>query len=478
MLGGWSSSRASKGIGMDRGVIGSTVCNTNPWWMEMPGAGCGRTALVAVCILLGLLMPSHAQASAWAVQSTSTPAAAAPSGLSAVSCVSVNLCLAVGDAGGSPGSSVAGMNGFAETWNGQEWSAGPIAAVVRGTPTLQSISCTSSSFCVAAGAAALTGQRSTGLVESWDGTSWQVVASVVPPASGPGRPSFEFSGVSCASVRFCVAVGSYQARFHSTASRTWVEAPRALVERWNGSDWQILPSSVLPGVQYATFAAVSCTDATSCTAVGAYFPGGAGTASFNGSVPLAERWNGRRWVRQHVPVLPQAAPSGSVYVQFNGISCASRTDCMAVGSGNGDQGTGRPVAAQWNGRRWTSTPLAIGSVDGGRALAVSCTSVTACTLVGTSSPRAYRPRGGLAVSWHTELLAQQWDGRRWTPQAVAQVTTVRCGFVGPSCNSTPAFDGVSCLDGSGCVAVGDRVVAADSATLAESGLPATPSAIA
>ena len=53
---------------------------------------------------------------------------------------------------------------------------------------------------------------------------------------------------------------------------------------------------------------VSCTSVSACTTVG--------------SLTYAERWNGKRWRVQH---------SSDNQNFFDGVSCPSLSDCMAVG---------------------------------------------------------------------------------------------------------------------------------------------------
>ena len=78
----------------------------------------------------------------------------------------------------------------------------------------------------------------------------------------------------------------------------------------DGSAWTREPTPANPpGSNVSLLAAVSCTSAASCTAVG---------ASFYNSSPrvrtLAERWNGSSWTIQ-----PTARPSGSIGYGLSGV---------------------------------------------------------------------------------------------------------------------------------------------------------------
>jgi hypothetical protein len=75
-------------------------------------------------------------------------------------------------------------------------------------------------------------------------------------------------------VSSCVGVGYYQ------AANGLVET---LVEQWNGEAWTVVPSPNPSGATVSTMSGVSCTAATTCTAVG-YDDNSAGI-----DVPLIER---------------------------------------------------------------------------------------------------------------------------------------------------------------------------------------------
>lgn len=109
------------------------------------------------------------------------------------------------------------------------------------------------------------------------GTGWVIQPTPIPS----GTTTSHLTGVSCTSASACTAVG-----FYSTSSGS-----RALAERWNGTSWKIqpTPSSANPE-DFLLLFSVSCTSATSCTAVGS-----------SGGRPLAERWNGTSWKIQPTP---------------------------------------------------------------------------------------------------------------------------------------------------------------------------------
>lgn len=171
---------------------------------------------------------------------------------------------------------------------------------------------------------------------------------------------------------------------------------------------------------------VSCASKGACTAVGSYFPPGAS------DVTLAERWNGRRWS-------PQSTPNPATGSGLNSVSCTSNSACTAVGDDTGN--TDVTLAELWNGREWSirSTP----NPDKDSELSgVSCASENACIAVGAS----FKGRGEVSST-----LVERWNGRRWSIQAT------------PPAKYGELY-GVSCPSQNACAAVGSY----SKGTLAES----------
>jgi hypothetical protein len=170
--------------------------------------------------------------SAWTAVATPNEISNQDNELNSVSCTSPTDCVAVGDysyASSGPNPSVLAL---VESWNGSAWSI--VAAPTRSnSSTLNSVSCTSSISCVAVGDYWATGSPlARTLVESWNGAVWTVLAS--PNRSTATWENYLWS-VSCTSSTQCVAVGEDFIADGSTSSRT-------LIESWNGSTWSIIPS--------------------------------------------------------------------------------------------------------------------------------------------------------------------------------------------------------------------------------------------
>jgi hypothetical protein len=93
----------------------------------------------------------------------------------------------------------------------------------------------------------------------------------------------------------------------------------ALSEVLSGSTWTA--SEVDSSLPYGVLNGVSCTSASSCTAVGDYSNG---TNTFT----LGEAFNGSTWTNSGTP-----QPTGAAFANLGGVSCASgASTCETVGS--------------------------------------------------------------------------------------------------------------------------------------------------
>lgn len=348
------------------GLASSTASRTVP----LAAAGVKRSAFLTGvtcastedCIAVGryygssagpiLSLAAHLDGHAWL--GDATPNRGRDSGLDGVSCASATYCIAVG--------------ATAEAWNGNRWTA------VRARGPMSTVSCVAPGVCQALG-----GRDDDRAVAAarWDLRGWH--AERVPePISAP--QNITIAGVSCASARFCMAVGEYSRGARARPSAAFRE--RTLAELWNGSRWRLVrtPSPT----HNSELGGVSCTSRSSCTAVGS-------TAA--GEWALAERWNGRRWARQRVPSLDRVG-----YTALTAVSCAAPTACIAVGTYNlGEVG----IAERWNGARWKIMRLPAPSSGAGQVVpaGIWCASPTACMTVGTTN---------------NMTLAERWNGTGWT----------------------------------------------------------------
>jgi hypothetical protein len=376
----------------------------------------------------------------WAVQKTSNPAGAAVSTLAGVACATRSSCMAVGYWVTRSGT----LMPLAERWNGTQWRLERMPSPAGSRQAFPiAVACTSSLACMAVGYYVSEAGVQLNLTERWNGTRWAIQRT--PSLTGT---QFAFlDDLSCTSASACTAVGQ-------TNKGT-------LAERWNGIRWRV-QRTPNPSQGGATLLGVACTSASSCTAAG---NSNAGT--------LAERWNGNRWTIQATP-----NPAGSQFIFLNSVGCSARSACTAVGAYNSSSGDFLPVAERWNGRRWTieRTPSPRGA-NGNFLFAVACPAQSACTAFGLSGgsgtaltmvqrwngsrwniQRTPNPVGDAESQFYAvactnrsacigvgaggnAALAERWNGTKWSKQPLPRAVG---GFL----------NGVSCTSPSACIAVG------------------------
>jgi hypothetical protein len=408
----------------------------------------------------------------WSIQATPNP----PQGngfLSGVACTSATTCIATGASNPFTPSATT----LAERWNGTRWTLQVTPNPPQGGGELNGVSCTSVSACIAVG-----NSNAGNLAERWNGTRWQI-----QPTPNPAGAQFTFlNAVACAPASGCIAAGAYinsSGAFHG------------LAERWDGASWAIQPTPSLPGGVMSSLIGVACTSATGCLAVGFSGPSGGNNQS---PATLAERWNGSTWRVQDTPNPPGAAAS-----ELNAASCVSPAACIAVGLTSNSRGIPLTLAQRWNGHTWSILPTP-SPVDGGNLIGVSCPSRSSCLAVGGhGNPFNEIPPGTLAERWNgtrwriqptpnppgggwslgavsctspsactavggrlvppgepTGTLAERWDGHTWRIQPTPN----------PPGHGIKLLDSVSCTSPSSCMAVGvefDPATGESLGTLAE-----------
>ena len=339
-------------------------------------------------------------------------------------------------------------------------AAGPAAGVINAG--FNTDSCTGSAarhtlFCLGGGFA-LGARHVNGLTEVSTGGAWTARAAMRLPAT-KNREILP-NEVSCATAsghHDCLMVGNHFSSANSVSQ---------LAELWTGQ-WRILTAANPPGTTESQLNDVSCPSVMFCMMVGA-----AGSAS--ASHATAYSWNGKQLTRLAVP-----APAKTSIAILGGLSCATRTSCVAVG-GFSKGSRLLAYAATWNGSAWKVRTLP--NVRGKSETilqGVSCPRAGRCVAVGEGAepgartvadlltggswrilPTPARTSSGLigvdcpgvgrcfAAGFAGRLsLAETWNGRTWTVQRTPR---------------TPApFNGnqllhVSCVSASRCEAVGTR----------------------
>ena len=267
------------------------------------------------------------------------------------------------------------------------------------------------------------------VTDEWNGLSWSA-ESLPQPA---GVQDSEVGSVSCIQST-CAAVGSYLLR--RLPYRSFV-----LVERFVHGRWMRLsaPSPGLSGpIRTALLFSVSCASARDCTAVGASDLG-------SSESPIVEHFDGRSWNVRRV-VLPADITSAADYrgAGLGSVSCPSPTTCVAAGAYQTyarNAPTATTFVERWTGKSWSFTPLTSDDEVSSGPIGVSCTSATACTVVGTFGDRSpWLPQ----TNAPSRAFAERWNGTGWSAQAIS----------GPRGARATALSAVSCTEAAACTAVG------------------------
>jgi hypothetical protein len=176
------------------------------------------------------------------------------------------------------------------------------------------------------------------LIEHWNGTRWQVI----PSPNIAGSNSNVLLGVAAVSANNLWTVG-YDQKGNG--------AFQTLIEHWNGMRWQIVPS---PNVgSSASLQSVAAISASNLWAVG-YDQRGID----NQRLALIEHWNGTRW--QVVP----SPNAGSVDNVLLGVAAVSASNIWTVGYDQRGNGAVQTLIEHWNGTSWQVIPSPnAGSVD-------------------------------------------------------------------------------------------------------------------
>jgi hypothetical protein len=182
-----------------------------------------------------------------------------------------------------------------------------------------------------------------------------------------------------------------------------------------------------------SYSGVSCASATDCVAVGeATLPSGTGTMT-----PFVATLTDGSWTQGLL-----ALPNGASSAWLSSISCTA-TQCQAVGGYTTTQT--HALVESYQSGNWTATTGVDPSGSTTASLAgVSCSATNVCTAVGTSSAGVFAAELGTS-GWSTVSLPT------------------------PVGDSTPVLKGVSCTAAASCVAVGSVSSGSTSVPLMESG---------
>jgi hypothetical protein len=215
------------------------------------------------------------------------------------------------------------------------------------------------------------------LTQRFDGRTW----SLVPSPNPSGAVQSVLHSVAGISLDDAWAVGS---------SHDGTLPSRTLIERWQGTQWSIVPSPS-PDSQFNELRAVAALSPRDVWAVG--YRGG--TLPETPIETLILHWDGTSWTQVASPSVPGGAN------QLFALAAITDKDVWAVGSVGG-----APLALHWNGTVWSVVPLSVGSgLSTERLVGVAGAAGDDLWAVG---------EGRGIFSNQVFATLRHWDGSRWT----------------------------------------------------------------
>ena len=299
------------------------------------------------------------------------------------------------------------------------------------------VSCPADGFCVGVGNYEDTGYSQDMMVDTLSGGSWTSIQ--VPTPFVTGSDGFQTNGISCATTTSCVIVGTLTVL---TTPSTAIYVP--IIFSWDGATWSYSSPAMPSSYDYnqsngggtATLAGVSCATATSCVAVGSYSSYTPGGR--DSILPLVETLSSGTWTPTS-PGLGSNAPNPSsayVWAPLTGVSCSSVSFCEALGGYVSPGGHSTVETLTSNGTRWTvGTVPAISGDYGEYPGPISCPSDGNCVMIGT-----YEASTGITTTM-TETLS----GGTWSETDIATPAGAAIGMFPQA---------ISCTSLNSCMSVG------------------------
>ena len=355
----------------------------------------------------------------WKTLQPKLPSRAVGGALHGVACPAAEDCEAVGEYQNAAEE----LASLADAWAGGKWSTEAVGTTSHAINTLRSVSCPTTTACVAVGWDRTAGQNAEPLVYVRSGSTWSAEVFEGPRHAKDVQPN----GVSCLTATNCTLVGWYISS---------AKEELALAARYVWGTWTLAGVPSPTGAKASQLNQVTCQiggeELTECFGVGSYLD------SEEQQESLFEHWTGKtsEWTLTSGPSLPP----GGVSAQLAGLACTSITSCDVDGVYSTAEGAAAPLAASWNAGVWSSqTPPSLLGVQGAILYRDACTSVAACTAVGQY--------GDSAEEW--QAVAEAWNGVGWHTEAALT----------PSAEES-FLQGLSCPSESDCEATGGYITSA------------------
>ena len=338
--------------------------------------------------------------------------------LLSISCVTTTSCVAVG----SYSSNGSDVDGLIDTLANGAWTATEAPMPSGGGIQLTQVACPVAGTCVAIGEYSSSGVDfpGQGLIETLSSGTWSDAIAPLPSNASEGQSNQILRDLSCLSAASCVAVGDYP----DTQGNT-----QGLIETLAQGMWTPVEATLPPGGsvvnQDASLNGLSCPEVGSCVAAGYY-----GTGS--NPLGLIETLSGGTWTRAEAPL-----PASATGAQITAVECPTTGSCVAVGL---RQPSNLGFAETLHRGIWTAedVPIPSNAERGGPGPGLSlpaCPTKRLCVSVGT-----YTAKHNLTLG-----LIEKFSGRRWT--------VIEAPLPSNSAENS-ALNAVACPVARHCVAVG------------------------
>jgi hypothetical protein len=332
----------------------------------------------------------------------------APGVLYGTSCPASGQCVAVGfDIGYQP----LVLSGDPSTWGIAQMQQMTLGQEGRDVARLFSVTCTSSTSCVAVGR-----EDADLLVLTGDPATWGPAQTQRIALGSAFGSAGELNAVTCTSSTACVAVGD---DFNG----------QPIVLAGNPASWgagqvqEITLDNALFGGGY--LGSVACASASSCVAVG---------ADYN-FMPIVLAGDPATWGTDQAQEITLDSSFGDGG-ELNAVTCTSASACVAVG----DDGNGKPITlagdpSSWGTAQTNEIGLYSGFGGGGVLVSVACTSASSCVATGIDGNQ--KP-----------LVVTGDPATPWTPAQAQEIV------LGASFGLFGELASVACTSASECVATG------------------------
>jgi len=337
----------------------------------------------------------------WALQTPAQTAVYGENWLNTVACSSESFCLAGGYAYRPKLNPSNVAISFA--LNANTWTSVPVHVKEGERDPELSATCTAATDTGEAVGSAYTGGHENAIAETYADGSW---TQQNLPASESTMNWLE--GVSCISKDEYIAVGG------AGPARNVEEQPYAVIGKDGVFTKLALPQP--PNTVVASLRAISCTSTAFCMAVGTDWKSG-------GEIrPWTATWNGSVWALKQTT---RVEDSGENEVgTLSGVSCTSPTFCVAVGRHHW-----RQIIEEWNGTSWSlMTSPALVDAASGALRSVSCVAPTDCKATGygySEVAEANEPSVALVETWNGTAWAEEVTTRE-NERVFSELDSVSC----------------------------------------------------